>query len=181
VFPPLPDGVMSLAYGPIPWNVSEGDDRYRRAMYTFWKRSVPHPTMLTFDAPAAEQSCVRRVRSNTPLQALVTLNEPTFNQAARWLAWRALAAAGNDAERATWAFRQCVSRKPSAQETAVLLKLLEAARKEFADRPKDAPQFAFADPRNPPPLPAGATATDVAAWSTVTRAILNLDETITKE
>jgi mono/diheme cytochrome c family protein len=181
VFPPLPDGVMSLAYGPIPWNVSEGDDRYRRAMYTFWKRSVPHPTMLTFDAPAAEQSCVRRVRSNTPLQALVTLNEPTFNQAARWLAWRALAAAGNDAERATWAFRQCVSRKPSAQETAVLLKLLEDARKEFAERPKDAPQFAFADPRNPPPLPAGATATDVAAWSTVTRAILNLDETITKE
>jgi len=181
VFPPLPDGVMSLAYGPIPWNVSEGDDRYRRAMYTFWKRSVPHPSMLTFDTPAAEQSCVRRVRSNTPLQALVTLNEPTFNQAARWLAWRALGAAGSDAERATWAFRQCLSRKPSAQETSVLLKLLTDARKEFGERPKDAPQFAFADPKNPPPLPAGATATDVAAWSTVTRAILNLDETITKE
>lgn len=181
VFPPLPDGVMSLAYGPIAWNVSEGDDRYRRAMYTFWKRSVPHPSMLTFDTPAAEQSCVRRMRSNTPLQALVTLNEPTFNQAARWLAWRAVGAAGSDAERATWAFRQCVSRKPSAQETAVLLKLLAAARKEFGERPKDAPQFAFADPKNPPPLPPGATAGDVAAWSTVTRAILNLDETITKE
>jgi hypothetical protein len=181
VFPPLPDGVMSLAYGPIAWNVSEGDDRYRRAMYTFWKRSVPHPSMLTFDTPAAEQSCVRRMRSNTPLQALVTLNEPTFNQAARWLAWRAVGAAGSDAERATWAFRQCVSRQPSSQETDVLLKLLADARKEFAERPKDAPQFAFADPKNPPPLPAGATATDVAAWSTVTRAILNLDETITKE
>ncbi len=181
VFPPLPEGVMSLAYGPIPWNVSEGDDRYRRAMYTFWKRSVPHPAMLTFDAPAAEQSCVRRMRSNTPLQALVTLNEPTFNQAARWLAWRALGAAGSDAERATWAFRQCLSRKPSSQESTVLLKLLADARKEFGERPKDAPQFAFADPKNPPPLPAGATATDVAAWSTVTRAILNLDETITKE
>ncbi len=181
VFPPLPDGVMSLAYGPIPWNVSEGDDRYRRAMYTFWKRSVPHPAMLTFDTPAAEQSCVRRMRSNTPLQALVTLNEPTFNQAARWLAWRTLGAAGSDAERATWAFRQCLSRKPSSEESTVLLKLLADARKEFGERPKDAPQFAFADPKNPPPLPAGATATDVAAWSTVTRAILNLDETITKE
>ena len=181
VFPPLPDGVMSLAYGPIAWNVSEGDDRYRRAMYTFWKRSVPHPSMLTFDAPAAEQSCVRRTRSNTPLQALVTLNEPTFNQAARWLAWRAVGAANDDTERATWAFRQCVSRKPSSQETTVLLKLLADARREFGERPKDAPQFAFADPKNPPPLPAGATATDVAAWSTVTRAILNLDETITKE
>jgi hypothetical protein len=181
VFPPLPEGVMSLAYGPIPWNVSEGDDRYRRAMYTFWKRSVPHPAMLTFDAPAAEQSCVRRVRSNTPLQALTTLNEPTFNQAARWLAWRTLGAAGADAERVSWAFRQCLSRRPSSQEAAVLLKLLADARKEFAERPKDAPQFAFADPKNPPPLPAGATATDVAAWSAVTRAILNLDETITKE
>jgi mono/diheme cytochrome c family protein len=181
VFPPLPDGVMSLAYGPIPWNVSEGDDRYRRAMYTFWKRSVPHPAMLTFDAPTAEQSCVRRMRSNTPLQALVTLNDPNFNQAARWLAWRALGAANGDVERARWAFRQCVSRPPSPQEVSVLLKLLGEARAEFASRAQDAPQFAFADPKNPPPLPPGATATDVAAWSTVTRAILNLDETITKE
>jgi hypothetical protein len=181
VFPPLPEGVMSLAYGPIPWNVSEGDDRYRRAMYTFWKRSVPHPAMLTFDAPTAEQSCVRRVRSNTPLQALTTLNEPTFNQAARWLAWRTLGAASGDADRATWAFRQCVSRKPTAQETAVLLRLLGEAKSEFTEKPKDAPPFAFADPRNPPPLPPGVTASDVAAWSTVTRAILNLDETITKE
>jgi hypothetical protein len=121
------------------------------------------------------------VRSNTPLQALTTLNEPTFNQAARWLAWRTLGAAGADAERVSWAFRQCLSRRPSSQEAAVLLKLLADARKEFAERPKDAPQFAFADPKNPPPLPAGATATDVAAWSAVTRAILNLDETITKE
>jgi hypothetical protein len=137
--------------------------------------------MLTFDAPAAEQSCVRRMRSNTPLQALTTLNEPTFNQAARWLAWRAVGAAIGDPERATWAFRQCVSRQPSPQEIAVLLKLLEDARKEFTERPKDAAQFAFADPKNPPPLPAGTTATDAAAWSTVTRAILNLDETITKE
>ena len=181
VFPPLPDGVMALAYNQIAWNVSEGDDRYRRAMYTFWKRSVPYPAMLMFDTPAAEQSCVRRNRSNTPLQALTTLNEPTFNQAARWLGWRTLSAAPSDNARAVWAFRQCVSRTPTTAETAVLLKLLASAREEFAAKPKDASQFAFADPKNPAPLPPGASLGDLAAWSTVTRAILNLDETITKE
>jgi hypothetical protein len=181
VFPPLPDGVMALAYNQITWNVSEGDDRYRRAMYTFWKRSVPYPAMLMFDTPAAEQSCVRRNRSNTPLQALTTLNEPTFNQAARWLAWRALSAAPSDNARAVWAFRQCVSRAPSANETAVLMKLLASARDEFAAKPKDATQFAFADPKNPAPLPPDTSVADLAAWSTVARAILNLDETITKE
>jgi hypothetical protein len=182
VFPPLPDGVMSLAYGPIAWNVSEGDDRYRRAMYTFWKRSVPHPVLLTFDAPPAEQSCTRRLRSNTPLQALTTLNEPTFNQAARWLAWRALQTpAKSEAERAAWVFRQCVSRKPEPAETAVLLKLLGEARTEFTSRPRDAAQFAFSDPKNPAPLPAGSGIPDLAAWSAVARAVLNLDETITKE
>jgi len=181
VFPPLPDGVMALAYGPIPWNVSEGDDRYRRAMYTFWKRSVPYPTMLTFDAPPAEQSCVRRNRSNTPLQALTTLNDPTFVQAARWLAWRTVAVASDDAERARWAFRQCVARVPSDRETTVLLALLSDARSEYAAKPKEAGQFAYADPKSPPPLPPGVTTADLAAWSTVTRAILNLDETITKE
>ena len=181
VFPPLPDGVMSLAYGPIPWNVSEGDDRYRRALYTFWKRSVPYPAMVTFDAPAAEQSCVRRNRSNTPLQALTTLNEPTFTQAARWLAWRALSAASTDEARATWAFRQCVSRSPEAGEMTVLRQLLSEARAEYALKPREAAQFAYADPRNPPPLPPDTTTAELAAWSTVTRALLNLDETITKE
>ena len=182
VFPPLPDGVMALAYGPIAWNVSEGDDRYRRAMYTFWKRSVPHPVMLTFDAPPAEQSCPRRMRSNTPLQALTTLNEPTFNQAARWLAWRSLqVSAKSDADRAAWVFRQCVSRRPEPGEIATLVGLLGSARSEFTARPKDAAQFAFADPKNPAPLPTGMTIPDLAAWSTVARAVLNLDETITKE
>ena len=181
VFPPLPDGVMSLAYGPITWNVSEGDDRYRRALYTFWKRSVPYPALLTFDAPAAEQSCVRRTRSNTPLQALTTLNEPTFHQAARWLAWRALAAADTDEQRSRWAFRQCVSRPPTDRETTVLLGLLAQARAEYTSRPGDAGRFAFADPKSPAPLPRGQTTTDLAAWSVVTRAMLNLDETITKE
>ena len=182
VFPLLPEGVMSLSYGPIPWNVSEGDDRYRRAMYTFWKRSVPYPALVTFDAPTAEQSCVRRMRSNTPLQALVTLNEPTFNQAARWLGYRALAEGGKtDDTRLAFAFRVCTARQPDAKELKALRSLLTDARAEFAASSKDAATVAYADPKNPVPLPAGANTVDLAAWSAVSRALLNLDETITKE
>ncbi len=182
VFPLLPEGVMSLSYGPIPWNISEGDDRYRRAMYTFWKRSVPYPALVTFDAPTAEQSCVRRMRSNTPLQALVTLNEPTFNQAARWLGYRALSEGGkNDDARLAFAFRVCTARQPDAKELKALRSLLTDARAEFAASAKDAATVAFADPKNPVPLPAGANTVDLAAWSAVSRALLNLDETITKE
>jgi len=97
------------------------------------------------------------------------------------LAWRALAAAPTDETRATWAFRQCLGRPPETQETAVLVKLLSEARAEFATKPKEAAQFALSDPKSPPPLPAGTTVSDLAAWTTVTRAILNLDETVTKE
>jgi hypothetical protein len=182
VFPILPDGVMQLAYGPIAWNVSEGEDRYRRAMYTFWKRSVPFPAMLMFDAPTSEQSCVRRMRSNTPLQALVTLNEPTLNNAARWLGWKALWQGGaTDADRAAFVFRQVLARRPEKPEVAALTTLLSDARKEFASRAKDASAFALVDPKNPPPLPPGATVADAAAWTTVARAVLNLDEAVTKE
>lgn len=182
VFPALPEGVMQISYGPIPWNVSEGEDRYRRALYTFWKRSVPYPSMITFDAPTAEQSCVRRVRSNTPLQALTTLNEPTFTQAARWLAWGVLNEhAEGDEARLVKVFRRCVSRVPDKKEVATLSRLLRQAEDEFASKPKDAGSFAFADPKNPPPLPEGVSVVRLAAWTSVARAVLNLDETITKE
>lgn len=173
---------MSLSYGPIAWNLSEGDDRYRRAMYTFWKRSVPYPALVTFDAPNGDQSCVRRMRSNTPLQALVTLNEPTFNHAARWLGYRALAEGGKtDEARLNYAFRLCTARKPDATELKSLQRLLDDAKMEFAASPKNASQVAFSDAKNPVPFPSGSTTTDLAAWSAIGRALLNLDETITKE
>ncbi len=182
VFPPLPEGVMQLSFGPIPWNMSEGDDRYRRALYTFWKRSVPYPMMASFDAPTAEQSCVRRVRSNTPLQALTTLNEPSLNNAARWLGWRALLLGGNeDSQRLNYIYRHVLSRSPEARETSALMGLLAAARSEFELRPKDAAQFAYADPKNPAPLPPNTTTAQVASWASVARAVLNLDEAVTRE
>jgi hypothetical protein len=181
VFPVLPDGVMALAYGPIAWNLSEGDDRYRRAMYTFWKRSLPYPAMVTFDAPTSEQSCVRRTRSNTPLQALVTLNEPTLNNAARWLGWKALWQGGDDAARAGFVMRQVLGRRPDPEETSALSRLLEDAREAFRSSPKDSAAFGLVDPKSPPPLPTGADVADIAAWTAVARAVLNLDEAITKE
>jgi hypothetical protein len=182
VFPPLPDGVMQMAYGPIPWNVSRGDDRYRRAMYTFLKRSVPYPVMTAFDAPTGDQSCVRRNRSNTPLQALVTLNEPTLNQAARWLGWRALSQGGDtDESRVRFAFREVLGRSPDAAETAVLVRLAADLRKGFRERAADAQAFAYTDPASPPPLPPGTGVADAAAWAGVARAVLNLDEAMTKE
>jgi hypothetical protein len=182
VFPPIPEGVMSLSYGPIPWNVSPGDDRYRRALYTFWKRSVPYPALTAFDAPTGDQSCVRRTRSNTPLQALVTLNEPTLINAARWLGWRTLLEGGPDDDgRAVFLFRQVLGRRPDPAEADALLRLARDLHADFSSRPNEAPAFAFSDPQNPPPLAAGATAIDAATWAGVARAVINLDETITKE
>jgi hypothetical protein len=125
---------------------------------------------------------VRRVRSNTPLQALITLNEPTFNNAARWLAWRLLNdTALNDQARMSRGFRLVLARKPSPKEAAALMSLLDSARADFDSRPKDAALFAFADPKNPAPLPDGVNVPRLAAWTTVSRALLNLDETVTKE
>ncbi len=182
VFPPLPDGVMQLSYGPIPWKVSVGDDRYRRALYTFWKRSAPHPMLTTFDAPTAEQSCVRRSRSNTPLQALITLNEPTLLNAARWLGWRAANAEFPDhTESIQFLFRQILSRTPDQRETEILVGFYESALDDFQRRSADAAAFAYVDPSNPPPLISATSTLKVAAFSAVARAILNLDENLTRE
>ena len=135
VFPPLP-GFMLLppvSYGPKTWPESTGPDRYRRALYTFRYRSLPYPALQAFDAPNGDSACVRRSRSNTPLQALTGLNEPVFMESARALSHRALAEGGaTDADRLTYAFRRCVARKPSAEESAELLTLLKKEKERFA-------------------------------------------------
>jgi mono/diheme cytochrome c family protein len=184
VFPPSPDFLYQppASYGPKVWKEEKGDNRYRRAIYTFRYRSVPYPMLQAFDAPNGDASCVRRVRSNTPLQALTTLNEPLFLECARALALKTLSEGGtSDAQRLVYAFRRCVSRPPSPAESRILLDLLakESAKFSAADaRPWD---LAADDPANPPPLPAGVTPPQAAAWTAVARVLLNLDETITKE
>src|SRR5262249_5193740 len=155
---------------------------YRRALYTFRYRSLPYPVLQTFDAPNGDAACVRRPRSNTPLQALMTLNEPVFVECAQALALRTLAEGGaTDAERLTYAFRRCLAGHPSEAESKELLALLAREAERFG-RPDAKPwELAAADPANPPKLPDGVTPARAAAWTVVARVLLNLDETITKE
>ncbi len=180
VYPPIPDGVLTLGYGaPMPWPTSKGPDRYRRAMYTFWKRSVPYPSLLVFDAPTADSACVRRAPSNTPLQALTTLNDTVFHEAAQAMGLRILKEGGeSDLDRAIYAFRLCVARKPDAAELQEVLSLLQEQRRYFERRTTAAIRVASPDPANPPDE---VNLHETAAWTMVSRVLLNLDETITKE
>jgi hypothetical protein len=177
VYPPAPAFlfVPPTSYGPKVWNNSQGDEKYRRAIYTFRFRSVPYPMLQTFDSPTGDSSCVRRARSNTPLQALTTLNEPLFLEAARALALKTLDKGGaTDRQRLNYASRHVLSRVPSQEEASVLLGLLEKEQQQFADGKHDPLAFEPAVPNNVTPAQA-------AAWTAVTRVLLNLDEAITKE
>jgi hypothetical protein len=179
VFPPIPDGVLSLGYGaPMPWDTKVGD-RYRRALYTFVKRSVPYPSLQVFDAPTGELPCPRRVRSDTPLQALTTLNDPVFVEAAQAMALRVWEHGGkDDRARIRFAFALCTGRQPQPNEMAVLASLLQDENQFFENRTARAVQVATLDIKNPPQ---DVNLEKVAAWTMVTRVLLNLDETITKE
>ena len=184
VFPPLPAFMLlpPVSYGPKIWPEETGDERYRRALYTFRYRSLPYPVLQTFDAPNGDFACVRRPRSNTPLQALMTLNEPIFVDCARALAQITIKEGGaTDAERLAYAFRRCVSRLPSEAESATLLTLLAKQKEKYAKPDAKPWDLAAVDPKYPPALPKGIQPADAAAWTVVARVLLNLDETITKE
>jgi hypothetical protein len=165
--------------------VSEGDDRYRRGLYTFLRRTSPYPAFMTFDASSRESCLVRRVRTNTPLQALTMLNDEAFFDAARSLARRMLtevpATAGPAPSeppvraRATHGFRLVVSRAPKATELDRLVRAYTQHRDQFRRQPEQARQVIGSTA-----VP-GADAADQAAWTLVANALLNLDETITKD
>ena len=181
VFPPAPEFLFQppTSYGPKNWYEEKGPNRYRRGLYTFRFRSVPYPMLQAFDAPNGDMSCVRRGRSNSPLQALTTLNEPLFLETARALALKTVREGGaTDKDRLRYAFRRVVSRAPSDKEADMLLTLLG---KQVAKNPANAWELAADDPANPPKLPAGVTPGQLAGWTTVSRVLLNLDEAITKE
>jgi hypothetical protein len=177
VFPYQPEGIWDLPYNDDKWVESKGEDRYRRGLYTFSRRTAPYPSMLTFDAPSREFCTVRRVRTNTPLQALTTLNDPAFFAAAQAMTARVFREApGDDRARAEHAFRLCASRKPSGPEVDRLLSWLANERQSFESRPSDAARLAKE-------RPTGVTASDAefAAWTMLSNVLLNLDETLTKE
>jgi Protein of unknown function (DUF1549)/Protein of unknown function (DUF1553) len=184
VFPPSPDFLYQppASYGPKIWDEAKGEDRYRRGVYTFRYRSVPYPMLQTFDAPNGDISCVRRTRSNTPIQALTTLNEPLFIEAARALALKTVKEGGiTDAQRVDYAFRRVLARIPSPQESSELIGLLKRQRERFMTGQLNPWNLATNDPDRTFPLPRGTRMEDLAAWTTVSRVLLNLDETITKE
>ena len=184
VFTPAPAFlfVPPSSYGPFTWTDATGGDRYRRGLYTFRRRSTPYPMLTNFDAPNADFSCVRRPRSNTPLQALTTLNETLFMEAARSLALLTLKEGGTDeSTRMAFAFQRCVSRWPSQNERDVLLGLLDKQKTRFRANDAKPWELAANEPENPPELPSGSTPVDAAAWTVVSRVLLNLDETLTKE
>jgi Protein of unknown function (DUF1549)/Protein of unknown function (DUF1553)/Planctomycete cytochrome C len=180
VYPPIPDGVLNLGYGaPMPWPTSTGEDRYRRGMYTFWKRSVPYPALLIFDQPNGDFSCTRRISSNTPLQALTTLNDQLFIEAAQALALRVFKEGGaTDRARMIYGFRLCTGRKPDEFELQHLLALLRNEQVGFRGQTAAAVYVSSSDLNN---LPENVDLHRVAAWTMVARVLLNLDETITRE
>jgi mono/diheme cytochrome c family protein len=184
VYPPAPAFLFQppVSYGPKNWYESKGPDRYRRALYTFRYRSLPYPMLDTFDTPNGDSACVRRARSDTPLQALTTLNEPLFMETSRALALKTLREGGStDAERVRFAFRRCVSREPDAKEKAALEALLVKEEARYTDGKRNPWDLAADDPAQPPALPGGVTPAQAAAWTVVSRVMLNLDETITKQ
>ncbi len=184
VYPPAPDFLFRppASYGPKVWKEDKGENRYRRALYTFRFRSVPYPVLTNFDTPNGDASCVRRVRSNTPIQALTTLNETIFLECARGLATKTLAEGGAaDKDRIAYAFRRCTGRQPSNRESALLLAFLGKQVEKFSAANAKPWDLAANDPANPPKLASGVTPAQAAAWTAVARMLLNLDETISKE
>lgn len=178
VFPPMPPDVAALSYANnFRWKLSPGEDRYRRGMYTFFKRTAPHPNLVAFDCPDSNTTCVERRRSNTPLQALTTLNNEVYVEAAQAMARRLLAKDNlpDDRARIDYGFRLCTARPPDSSEAAELLGLLEAARAYYADHSDEAAKAAGSQ------ILDRVQPDEQAAWTAVTRILLNMDEFLTRE
>ncbi len=173
VFPPQPPGVTTEgAYGQLQWKVSEGPERYRRGLYTFSKRTAPFAMFATFDAPSGEVCVARREVSNTPLQALTLLNDPAFTEAAQALGRMMAARTGTVAERVDYLFRRCLTRPPSPEEKAQLVKFFQMQKHRCERKELDAAKIAGTD---------NGDVNERAAWTVLARILFNLDEAIVKD
>jgi mono/diheme cytochrome c family protein len=178
VMPPQPPGIWKATYSKLKWETSDGDDRYRRALYTFWRRTSPYPSMLTFDAGSREVCVIRRVRTNSPLQALVTLNDPVFVEAAGALALRMREEGGDSASQLTAGFRCVLTRSPEESELQKLTALLTETQTAFAsdaDATKELLTEAGTAENS------GDDAAELAALTVVANVLLNLDETLMRQ
>lgn len=190
VMPPQPDGIWSVVYNGAQWVPSKGEDRYRRAVYTYWRRTSPYPSMVSFDAPSREFCVVRRVQTNTPLQALVALNDPVFLEAAQALAKASELTTGGVDTDIQSIFQKAIFRSPTDSEFQQLRQVYQDALAEYqTDRqaaealltPQDELLFnSVPEETSPPDCPKGGCA-QLAAMTVVANVILNLDAFITKE
>ena len=179
VKPYQPEGYWDyLNFPQRTWQADRGKSLYRRGLYTHWQRQYLHPALMVFDAPSREECTARRPRSNTPLQALVLLNDPEYVEAARALATKTLAEGGADPlSRARFMLRRAVGRVPSDREAAVVAELVSAEQARFvADADGVKKLLAIGDL----PLPEGLDRVELAAWTTAARVVLNMQETFTR-
>jgi mono/diheme cytochrome c family protein len=184
VMPYQPDGVWANPYSGDKWATSKNGDQYRRGLYTFWRRTAPYAMFMAFDAPSREVACSRRPRTNTPLQALAILNDQSFIECANGLAKRMLKEGGNSIpEQIDFAYLTALSRKPSASEREMLVKLLEQNRLRYAFRFSAAKKLANIGNLNAGNAKSESEypAFEVAARTVIANVLLNLDEVVTKE
>jgi len=179
VKPYQPEGYWDYLNFPARrWEHDHGENLYRRGLYTWWQRSFMHPSLLAFDAPSREECTAERARSNTPQQALTLMNDPTYVEAARVFAEHIVSEGGSTApDRLRWAFTRTLSRNPSAQELSVLQTLFEKHQKEFAANKESAQKLISSGEA---PIVKDLDPGEVAAWTSISRALLNLHETITR-
>ena len=175
VYPDQPDGIWNTPYNDESWQTSNGSDRYRRGLYTFWKRTSPYPSFLSFDTTSRESCTIRRLRTNTPLQALTLLNDPVYLTASKALAKKMMGfGAKSSAAKIDYGFRSVMARKPAPAELNRLEKLLQLEQTKFANEPSSA--AALMGEKTPDPKLANS-----AAFTVVAQVLFNLDEAITKE
>ena len=155
VYPPQQEGIYSFTQNPGAWPTSQGDDRYRRTLYTFFRRAAPYPLLTAFDTPRLDTTCTRRIRSNTPLQSLTLANDPMFLEIAADFGKRILAQSIHDRQRIEWAFQRSLCRLPNDQEKKRLTDYIEALRWQ--------------------------SVSEEGVWLQVARVLFNLDEFITRE
>ncbi|MFO1022951.1 MAG: DUF1549 and DUF1553 domain-containing protein [Planctomycetales bacterium] len=177
VFPPMPDDLAKLSYANnFSWKNSEGEPRYRRGMYTFFKRTIPHPNLMTFDSPDANVACVARTVSDTPLQSLTLLNNEVHVEAAQAFAQRLLTTKfASDRDRLLFAVRTCIARPPVDHEVQTLDHVLKQGRDFYAAHKDQAAELIKQHP------PKDVDPAEGAAWVSVARVLLNLDELVTRE
>ena len=172
VMPIQPDGVWAVVFSGAKWRTPNNEDRHRRGLYTYWRRTSPYPSMESFDAPSREFCVTRRIRTNTPLQALVTLNDPGFVEAAQGLGKRMMTEGGETVgDKLRYGFKLSISRMPTQPELRRMAMLYKSEREYYDKHLPEAKAFSNAKDN----------ASEAATWTALANVLLNLDETLTRE